>query len=382
MAVRADLIIVGAGLAGAAAAWQRVRTRRERRRARAVRPGTPERQLARERADLPPRLSGSAVRAADRRSGTAWHALEWEAAEPAAHLDRRDRLRRQARPGAPARGADGDGVPAELLPAPEAARRWPQFDFTGAGPVMFHEDCGVLDPDRAIAAMLRVAAANGADIRFDTPVTRLEAGGDGAIVRTGERVVHRPGRRRRGRRLDRAAARRPGRAAAADRDAAAGLPLRAAPAAAEQPAGSSRGRSSSSRTRKTTATACPAAGTARCRRDQDRRAQPGHGHHGGGPRLPRRPGVARPGRAASCRRRVPGLDPRPGQRGDLPLHLDRERGLHPRPAGGGPFVVASPCSGHGAKFAPLLGEIIADLAAGEPPPSPASPWPPTWPADR
>jgi len=32
--------------------------------------------------------------------------------------------------------------------------------------------------------------------------------------------------------------------------------------------------------------------------------------------------------------------------------------------GGGPFVVASPCSGHGAKFAPLVGEIIADLAAG------------------
>ena len=31
-------------------------------------------------------------------------------------------------------------------------------------------------------------------------------------------------------------------------------------------------------------------------------------------------------------------------------------------------MVASPCSGHGAKFAPLLGEIIADLAAGRPPP--------------
>jgi sarcosine oxidase len=36
----------------------------------------------------------------------------------------------------------------------------------------------------------------------------------------------------------------------------------------------------------------------------------------------------------------------------------------------GPFVIASACSGHGAKFAPLLGEIIADLAAGKPPPDP------------
>jgi sarcosine oxidase len=35
----------------------------------------------------------------------------------------------------------------------------------------------------------------------------------------------------------------------------------------------------------------------------------------------------------------------------------------------GPFVIASACSGHGAKFAPLLGEIIADLAQGRPSPS-------------
>ena len=30
----------------------------------------------------------------------------------------------------------------------------------------------------------------------------------------------------------------------------------------------------------------------------------------------------------------------------------------------GPFVVCSACSGHGAKFAPLTGEIVADLACG------------------
>ncbi len=30
----------------------------------------------------------------------------------------------------------------------------------------------------------------------------------------------------------------------------------------------------------------------------------------------------------------------------------------------GPFVVCSPCSGHGAKFAPLVGEVAADLACG------------------
>jgi sarcosine oxidase len=33
----------------------------------------------------------------------------------------------------------------------------------------------------------------------------------------------------------------------------------------------------------------------------------------------------------------------------------------------GPLVVASPCTGHGFKFAPLIGEVLADLATGEQP---------------
>ena len=36
----------------------------------------------------------------------------------------------------------------------------------------------------------------------------------------------------------------------------------------------------------------------------------------------------------------------------------------------GPVVVASPCSGHGFKFAPLIGEVLADLVTGERPPVP------------
>jgi sarcosine oxidase len=64
------------------------------------------------------------------------------------------------------------------------------------------------------------------------------------------------------------------------------------------------------------------------------------------------------------RRRLPGLDPVPVNEttclytwtANEDFILDRQ----------GPFVVASPCSGHGAKFAPLLGRLIADLAAGKP----------------
>jgi sarcosine oxidase len=29
-------------------------------------------------------------------------------------------------------------------------------------------------------------------------------------------------------------------------------------------------------------------------------------------------------------------------------------------------VIASPCSGHGFKFTPLIGEVLADLATGDP----------------
>jgi sarcosine oxidase len=65
-------------------------------------------------------------------------------------------------------------------------------------------------------------------------------------------------------------------------------------------------------------------------------------------------------------RRVPGLGSRPvNEVTCLYTWTANEDFILDRP-GGGPFVIASPCSGHGAKFAPLLGEIIAGLAAGEP----------------
>lgn len=40
----------------------------------------------------------------------------------------------------------------------------------------------------------------------------------------------------------------------------------------------------------------------------------------------------------------------------------------------GPLVIASPCSGHGFKFVPLMGAAIADLATGTEPPFPIEPF--------
>jgi glycine/D-amino acid oxidase-like deaminating enzyme len=62
---------------------------------------------------------------------------------------------------------------------------------------------------------------------------------------------------------------------------------------------------------------------------------------------------------------LPGLDPVPlNEVTCLYTWTPSEDFILDRP-GAGPFVVASPCSGHGAKFAPLTGEIIAGLVTGE-----------------
>ena len=83
------------------------------------------------------------------------------------------------------------GVPAELLPPGAAAERWPGMSF-GPEPVMFHPDGGVIDPERAMAAMRRAAGAHGARLFFGAPVLRVEADHEGAIVHTADRSWRAP----------------------------------------------------------------------------------------------------------------------------------------------------------------------------------------------
>ena len=65
---------------------------------------------------------------------------------------------------------------------------------------------------------------------------------------------------------------------------------------------------------------------------------------------------------AFVRERLGGLDPSPvGEVTCLYTSTASEDFILDRH---GPFVVCSPCSGHGAKFAPLVGEVAADLACG------------------
>jgi len=359
VAARADLIVVGAGLAGAAAARSAAargasvvvleqfapghKSGSSHGSARIFRRAYPD--------PLYVRLTGQA--------GEEWRALEAAAGETLLTMTGEIDFGAAREPAGLHAVLTGCGVPAELLPAEEASRRWPQFDFTGTGPVLFHQNAGVLDPDRAIAAMLRLATASGADVRFGTRVTGLAADGDGAVVRADEDSFTAP-----------AVVVAAGAWIAPLLDGLVALPPltvtkqavfhfgpAAGPAGQPWPVfiaaheadfcyGLPGGRDGGVPGAVKVGEHHP--GTVTTAAGRDFRVDP----------------AARARVAGFARRRLPGLDPVPLNEATClytwtaneDFILDRQ----------GPFVVASPCSGHGAKFAPLLGEVIADLAAGRP----------------
>lgn len=71
----------------------------------------------------------------------------------------------------------------------EAAERWPQFRFDSA--VLHHQEAGVVDAARAVRVLCAAAAQLGADVQFDWPVVAVErsAGGYRISSAAGHRVV-------------------------------------------------------------------------------------------------------------------------------------------------------------------------------------------------
>jgi monomeric sarcosine oxidase len=364
--VRADLIVVGAGLAGAAAAYVAAGRGRSVVVLEAFGPahrnGSSHGSARIFRRAYPDpfyvRLTGQAEKR--------WRALEAESGEILLTLTGGLDFGHAREPERLHEVLVECGVAAELLPEGAAAERWPYIDFDGVGPVMFHPDAGVIDPDRAIAAMLRLATAHGAEVRFHTPVEALAAAPDGGAVATtaGETF------------------------AAPVVVVAAGAwigPLLAG--LVELP--------ELSVTQQQVFHFAPAAGRPPAPwpifihfdGSGYRYGLPG-GRDGGVPGAVKI-GEHDPGRvttaagrdflidpgardrvSAFVAARLPGLDPEPmNEASCLYTWTANEDFILDRP-GGGPFVVASPCSGHGAKFAPLIGEILADLAAGAPAPEP------------
>lgn len=375
----ADLVIVGAGLAGSAAAWAASKRGLRVVVLEAFEPGHGNgsshgsaRIFRRVYADpLYVAMTGQA--------GELWRALEDETGETFITVTGGVDF-------GPSRDAErlhemltGRGVRAELLPASEARRRWPGFDFTGTGPVLYQPDAGSLDPERAMAAMLRLAASRGARIHFGTPATSVEPTATGTIVRTDQGAVTAP-----------VAVIAVGAWLAPLMESRVALP--ALTVTQEQILHLPRQSPSGDGAAPWPAFIYEGEGTCFYGLLGGRDAgvpgavKIGEHHAGAVTTADTRDFAIDPRKRERildfASRYLPGLSPSlpglsPSLRSDNSKKPSEATCLYTTTANEdfildrqGPFVVASACSGHGAKFAPLLGEIITDLAVGRPSPDP------------
>jgi len=84
----------------------------------------------------------------------------------------------------------GSGAAFELLAPEAAAERWPGMRFDGQ--VLFSPEGGRCRSDATVAALQRRVVAHGGDVRFSTPVDAVVPAGDGVEVRTAGEVFRAP----------------------------------------------------------------------------------------------------------------------------------------------------------------------------------------------
>lgn len=240
------------------------------------------------------------------------------------------------------------GVAAELLDAAEAARRWPGIRFDG--PAVYDPEGGVIDPEPAMAAMVRLAAEEGAAIAYETPVSDLEPAGDGVRFRAGGEtwqartavvaagpwigpllagIVRLPPLTVTQQNVLYFATREPGPWPAILHDPTPGrVEMYALPEGSLLKVGEHGN------------------GTVTTAETRDFRVTP----------------EGRERILAYVREWLPGVVPEPvAETTCLYTRAPGEDFIVDRQ---GPIVVCSPCSGHGAKFAPLVGELVTDLVEG------------------
>ncbi len=284
-----------------------------------------------------------------------WRALEEEAGEVlltrTGGIDHGDREPLDQIAGA----LSSISVPFEFVSTVDAAARWPGFRIESD--VLFQSDAGVIHADAAVAALQRCAAARGAELRFAEPVVTLESREDSVVVGTDREEIHAdvvvltagawlPGLAGGSVSLPplRITQEQPAYFNARDGDLAWPVFIHRFGPGAERPLEG------------VAAYGLPT---------------PGHGvkigEHGTGPRVdpdhrvdPERAGIDR-----LCRyveRWLPGLDPRPREL--ISCLYTTAPDEHFAVGRVGRVVVGSPCSGHGFKFAPAIGELLGELALG------------------
>src|ERR1700677_390335 len=356
----AGVVVVGGGLAGSAAAWALSRRGKQVVLLEAFEPGHVNgsshgsaRIFRRAYPDpLYVQLTGEAR--------ALWHELEDEAGEELIRVTGAIDFGPGPLPRIMYDLLTEQHVPVELLRPAQARERWPGFAFGDDDHIMYHPEGGVIDAGRAVRAMQRLAAERGADIRHGTRVTAIAEDG---TVRTqdgdlkAEAVIVAAGAW----------------TGALLRDHLT-LPLTVTqmtafhfattattpttPAAAECPTfiyypGDSPvpvyGLPSGSDAPGAIKVGVHGMGTVTTGDDRDFRPDP----------------RVRNRAQRVVMMKVPGLEPEPlAELTCLYTSTPSEDFILDRR---GAIVVVSACSGHGAKFAPLTGEIAADLAEGQPP---------------
>jgi sarcosine oxidase len=256
------------------------------------------------------------------------------------------------------------GVEHELLSRAQARQRWPQIDADTD--VLHHPRAGVIDAETAVHAMVAAARQRGAQVLTEWPLARLERAGtgfaavaaDGRTLRAGSVVVC-------------AGAWLPDLLGALELPAGflAGVPaleVREENAFhfpyAEDVAAGSRWPTLIQKRADIQVYGLPGG------RDADFRGLK-VAEYNGGRRLrsaAEQTGAVDPANRARVvehvRRFLPGLVPEPyAETTCLFTNTPTEDFVIDGTDG---VTVVSPCSGHGAKFAPLLGEIAADVATG------------------
>ena len=88
--------------------------------------------------------------------------------------------------------AERQGVPHEVLAAAELRRRWPVFRVGDGETAVFEPGAGVVFPERCVAAQLALARRAGATLRGGSPVLRIERHAAGIAVHTAEGAHHAP----------------------------------------------------------------------------------------------------------------------------------------------------------------------------------------------
>lgn len=81
------------------------------------------------------------------------------------------------------------GVSHEILSASELKRRWPQFEVNDGVEALLEHNAGYLVPEECVELQINRAARAGAELRFDEKVLEWSASPDGVSVRTSRGVL-------------------------------------------------------------------------------------------------------------------------------------------------------------------------------------------------